>query len=128
MTAAQILNHIIRIAGAAALVLGLAFWTGRLYGLLDVHMALGAAVVLALWALAILALRRHVARSLAVGAILWGALTLALGPAQTGLLTGDLHWIVRLAHLLLGLGAIALGALLARSLRARTNAARVTAG
>ena len=55
---------------------------------------------------------------LAVLGFLWGVVTLALGPGQTQLLVGESHWVVQVAHLLIGLGAIALGAVLAR--RART--------
>ena len=119
MTATKAFDYLVRIAGVLALVLGLALWTGRLYGLVGVHKALGAAVVLGLWGLAVLALRRR-GRSgagLAVLALVWGAATLALGGAQTGLLVGDLHWVVKVLHLALGLGAIALAAVLARSLR-----------
>lgn len=57
-------------------------------------MALGVAVVLGLWVLEVLALRRGVARGLAALALPWGLATLALGPTQTGLLVSDLHWVV----------------------------------
>ena len=80
-------------------------------------MALGVTVVLGLWGLAALSLRRTGSTGLAIGAAVWGVATLALGPSQTRLLQGDLHWVVQVAHLLLGLGAIALGAVLAKSLQ-----------
>ena len=116
MTVTKSFDYLVRITGALALVLGLALWSGRLYGLVNAHMALGTAVVLGLWALAVLALRQGVSRGVAILALAWGLATLALGPTQAGLLVGDLHWLVQVAHLLLGLGAIALGAVLARSL------------
>ena len=117
MTATKALDHLARIAGVLALFLGLALWGGRLYGLINLHMALGVAVVLGLWGLAALALRRGDPPGFAIVAAIWGLATLALGPTQVRLLPGDLHWLVQVAHLLLGLGAIALAAALARSLR-----------
>lgn len=117
MTATKAFDNTVRPAGALALLLGLALWSGRLSSLLSLHMALGVAVVLGLWALAALALRRGGPPGLAVMAGLWGVATLALGPSQTRLLQGDLHRDVQVAHLLLGLGATALGAVPAKSLR-----------
>ena len=117
MTAAKALDTLVRVAGVLALALGVALWGGRLYALVSLHMALGVAVVLGLWGLAALALRRGATPSLAIGAAVWGLATLALGPTQTRLFVGDLHWVVQFAHLLLGLGAIALGAVLAKTLR-----------
>jgi hypothetical protein len=117
MTGTKSFDFVSRLAGAAALIIGLALWGGQLHSLVGLHMGAGVAVVLALWGLAILALRRGEARLLAVGSIVWGAVTLALGLAQTRLLVGDLHWIVQVAHLLVGLGAIAMAAVIARALR-----------
>lgn len=116
MSATKAFDYSVRLAGVLALALGLALWGSRLHGLLNLHMALGVAVVLGLWGLAALALRRGASRGLAAGALVWGLATLALGPTQAGLLMGSLHWVVQVAHLLLGLGAIALAAVLARSL------------
>jgi hypothetical protein len=117
MTATKAFDYLVRIAGVLALLLGLALWGGRLYDLINLHMVLGVAVVIGLWGLAALVLRRGGSPGLALGAAALGLATLALGPTQTRLLPGDLHWLVQVAHLLLGLGAIALGAVLARSLR-----------
>lgn len=117
MIATKAFDDLARIAGVLALILGLALWGGRLYGLLNLHMAFGVAVVLGLWGLAALALRRGGSPGLALGGAAWGLATLALGPTQVRLLPGDLHWLVQVGHLLLGLGAIALAAALARSLQ-----------
>jgi hypothetical protein len=117
MTTIKAIHTLVPIAGVLALVLGFALWGGCLYTFINLHMLLGLAVVLGLWALAALALRRGVARGLAAASLVWGLATLALGPSQTSFLVGDLHWIVQVAHLLLGLGAVALAALLAESLR-----------
>jgi hypothetical protein len=123
MTTTKAFDYFVRIAGILTLILGLAHWGGRLYNLLNFHMALGVAVVLSMWVLAGLALRRGLSPGLAIGAAVWGLTTLALGPTQTRLLQGDLHWIVQVAHLLLGLGAIVLGILLAKSLRSASVSA-----
>jgi hypothetical protein len=91
-------------------------------------MALGVAVVLALWGLAVLAVRRRAASiGLVVGAATWGLFTLALGLAQQRLLVGDLHWLMEVAHLLMGLGAIALAVRLGRAIdRAQRTASGTT--
>jgi thiamine transporter ThiT len=116
MNTIKALDYFIRIAGTAALVLGLAFWTGKLSGLINLHQALGAGVVLCLWALAILAYRKGVTLGLVAGVAVWGLLTVALGVSQTGLLVGEFHWLVQVIHLILGLGAIAMGAVMARQI------------
>jgi uncharacterized membrane protein YuzA (DUF378 family) len=70
-----------------------------------------------LWASAVLAFRRHAVRiGVVLGAATWGVLTLALGLAQNRLLVGDLHWLVEVAHLLVGLGAIALVVFMGRAI------------
>jgi thiamine transporter ThiT len=117
MNAVKYLDYLIRIAGAAALILGLAFWSGKLTGLVTLHEALGASVVLGVWALAIFAFRKGVSVGLVAGAALWGVLTVVVGISQTQLLVGEFHWAVQVIHLLVGLGAIAMGAVLARAVR-----------
>jgi thiamine transporter ThiT len=117
MNAVKYLDYLIRIAGAAALCLGLAFWAGKLTGLATLHEALGAGVVLGAWALAFFAFRKGVSVGLVAGAALWGVLTVVVGISQTQLLVGEFHWVVQVIHLLVGLGAIAMGAVLARAVR-----------
>jgi hypothetical protein len=39
-------------------------------------------------------------------ASLWGLLVVVLGLTQGRLLTGDVHWVIQVLHLLVGLGAI----------------------
>lgn len=119
MPVIRIADYVARGAGGVALLLGLAHWTGNLHSMLNLHMALGAISVLALWLLAVISLRRKVAPRRALLAGAWGLATLALGPAQTAILVGDLHWLVQVAHLILGLGTVALAAMLARLVRKR---------
>jgi hypothetical protein len=117
MNAAKYLDYLIRIAGSAALILGLAFWVAKLTGLVTLHEALGAGVVLALWALAVVAYRKGVSLGFVACAVLWGVFTVVLGIGQTRFLVGEFHLVVQVIHLLVGLGAIAMGAVLARALR-----------
>ncbi len=109
---------VLRIAGAASVLLGLAFWGGYLLELLPVHMALGVAVVLALWTLSGAALARADLRGWGAALVVLGLVVIALGITQTGLLPGSWHWVIRLVHLLLGVGAVSQGERLARRLRA----------
>jgi hypothetical protein len=113
--------YTMRIAGVAAVALGLAFWSGQLRSLLPIHMALGLAMVLALWVMSVVALMRGGFQSRAVVLFILGLAILALGVAQTGLLPGPQHWVVRAVHLLLGVIAIRQGEVLARRLRARAG-------
>jgi hypothetical protein len=117
MNAVKYLDYLIRVAGASALILGLAFWAGKLTGLVTLHEAFGAGVVFGVWALAIFAFRKGVSVNLVAGAALWGVLTVVVGIGQTQLLIGEFHWVVQVIHLLVGLGAIAMGAVLARAVR-----------
>jgi hypothetical protein len=109
MTALQIASWVVRIAGAAVLVLGLVIWTGNGTGVRGLHMLLGITLVIALWLLALLAARAGVSIGLVVLAGLWGLITIGLGLTQERLLVGDQHWIVQVTHLVVGLGAIGIG-------------------
>jgi hypothetical protein len=117
MSMTKVLDYTIRVVGLAALVLGLLFWSGRFYEFLNVHMGLGVVVVIALWVLAAMCFRQGAASvGQIVAATLWGLVTLILGIGQTRLLLGDYHWIVQTAHLVMGVGSIAFGAVLSKSL------------
>jgi hypothetical protein len=64
------------------------------------------AFVLLLWDIALTALVRRVNPPLAAFAILWGVVIAGLGFSQQRLLVGDLHWVVRVLHLVVGLSAM----------------------
>ena len=119
--AATALLMLFRLAWVILLFLGLAFWWGRALRFVPVHMLVGVVVVLLLWALAALAAGAHV-RSRAIPlAALWGVFVLVLGLTQTRLMTGSAHWVIRVLHLLVGIGAILLAERLAAKMkRART--------
>ncbi len=71
-----------------------------------VHIGAGLILVLSLWTLALLGLRARVSPAIVVIAILWGLLVPVLGLTQTRLLVGDLHWVIQVLHLVVGISAI----------------------
>ena len=80
-TVTTIVHMLLRLAGLTAIILGLLFWTGNALPLIPIHMLAGIIVVLALWTLAILALRAGVNPGLAALAIVWGLIVTAIGLA-----------------------------------------------
>ncbi len=110
-------NAVVRVSGLFLLGLGVLFWMGRARSFVGLHMALGLVLALALFLLAGLAFRARAARGLAALVGVFTLAMLALGMLQDRLLTGDRHWIVEVTHLVLGLGALGLGARLAAALR-----------
>jgi len=119
-TAAQ---PVVGFIGLVMITLGLLFWSGSALSLVPLHMLLGLVLVALLWTLAVVDARAHVPTGLVAISVVWGFVVPTLGVLQTGLLTGDLHWIVRATHLLVGLVAIGLAQGLAASIR-RGSAAR----
>jgi hypothetical protein len=117
MSIPKALDYVIRVAGLAALLLGLLFWSGRFYEFLHIHMGLGVVTVIALWGLAAICFRKGTASvGLIAAATVWGLVTLVLGMAQMDILIGEYHTMVQIAHLVMGLGSIAFGAVLSKSL------------
>jgi hypothetical protein len=108
-SAITVLQMTIRGAGVIQILLGLAFWTGNLLTLIPIHMLVGLVLVLALIILAILAARSGVNLGLVALAIVWALTVPVLGVTQAQLLPGAFHWVIEVVHLLVGLGAMALG-------------------
>ena len=109
----------IRAGWLVQLALGLAFWTGNLLGLVDLHQLLGILLVLALWTQAALAHRAGVPGGLVAAAAVWGLVVVIVGLTQRDLLTGSAHWVIEVVHLLLGIGLIGLAENLATRAKAR---------
>ena len=106
----QIASIVLRVCGILAVILGLLFWTGNGLSLLPVHMLLGLLVVLALWVIGIgQAVAPGGSWSLAVTALVLGALVIAVGMRQSSLLVGQFHWVIQVIHLLLGVLAVGIG-------------------
>lgn len=110
MTAFSAARMTVRVVGILMLILGLVVWTGSAAGLVPVHMLLGIVLVLALWTVAVLALQGGARPALPAIAIAWGVLMAAFGITQAQILPGDnLHVVIQVAHLVVGLVAIGLG-------------------
>jgi hypothetical protein len=109
----------IRVVGVVQLALGLAFWTGNLLGLVDLHQLLGILLVLALWTQAVLAYRAGVPAGMVAAAAVYGLIVPIVGLTQRELLVGSAHWVIEVIHLLLGIGLLGLAENLATRAKAR---------
>lgn len=121
--ASKLLSWILRIAFLVALGLGLALWSGRGYAYLRLHMWLGFIVTFALLLLVILSFISRVSPALPFVALLWAVALPVIGIAQLRILPGHNHWVIQTMHLILGLGAIGLGEVIAKRILLR-NVAR----
>ena len=95
-----------RLAMLLQLIVGIGLWTGHLYSLVDLHRTIGVLFVLSLWIIAIIALVQRRSPGLAAFAILWGLLVAGIGFMQQGMMIGDLHWIIRVLHLVIGVASM----------------------
>ncbi|HEX6534047.1 MAG TPA: hypothetical protein VF041_05590 [Gemmatimonadaceae bacterium] len=120
-TATSIMQWIVRIAGITLIVLGTLFWLGRALSLIPVHMAVGLVLVLAMLALAGIAARAGVRGGLVALTVIWALVVLVLGVTQMRILPGSAHWVVRVLHLLVGLGALRLAEVVANAVRGRAE-------
>ncbi len=76
--------------------------------------------VLVLWLLGAFAARAGIGFGLPIVSFCWGILVVALGMTQDSLLPGDLYWLVKVLHLLVGVAAVGQAESLAvRTLRRR---------
>jgi hypothetical protein len=126
MRALPLLRILMRLSITVLLVLGILFWTGYGLALVPLHMAFGLIFVLGLWVLAGLGLGRGMPAGVATAAFVLGLLVLGLGMIQTRLLPGDYHWLVRVVHLALGLGAMGFAEKIAKQLAAAAGGAAAT--
>ena len=122
-TTATVLHMWVRVTGVIMIVLGLLFWSGNAESLVPLHMLIGITLVLALWGLAVIGALTRVSVGLVVVALVWGLIVPVLGLTQTQLLPGSAHWLIRVLHLLVGLGAISLAETLGRQIEARQRIA-----
>lgn len=119
--ATTILRWVVRLTGLLQLVLGLAFWSGNLLQLLNFHMLDGFIFTLAFLAIVVLAAFARVGLGPVLVGLVWVVVVPVLGVTQVQILPGDLHWIVRVVHLLVGVGAIAFADRLAGAILARRS-------
>jgi hypothetical protein len=114
MDVGRTLLMLLRVGAGVQLVLGIAFWTGHWTGAIPAHQTIGVVFVILLWALALTALMQRANIGLALFAILWGVVIAGLGFAQRQILVGDMHWIIRVAHLVVSLAAMPIAERLGR--------------
>jgi len=124
-TAMTIAQWVVRLTGVTLVALGVLFWTGRALGLIPLHMALGAAFVLALLVLVSLAASAGLRPVLVALAAAYALLIPLFGMAQTRLWPGPGHWIVQLVHLALGIGGMILATRLGRHINEHPRVAGV---
>ncbi len=110
----------VRGLGALLIVLGLLFWSGNALGLVNVHMLLGLLFVIALWTLCGVAIKSHVSGGFVAFGVIWGLIILGLGMAQTTMMVGSAHWVIRLLHLLVGLAGMGIGESMAKRIPAQS--------
>jgi hypothetical protein len=110
------LQIVARLHVALQLLLGFLIWFGTT-GVTQAHTALGSAFVLDLWALGIVGLFALPSRTIPLLTLVMGAIVLWLGVAQRTMLVGDLHWAVRLVHLLVSVSAMGLVEAVAKAVR-----------
>jgi hypothetical protein len=106
MRVSFLLLMFMRVAALVQVIVGLGLWTGHWLALVDVHRTVGVLFVLSLWIIAAIALVQRRAAGLAVLAVVWGVVVAAVGFTQQLLLPGDLHWIVRVLHLVIALASM----------------------
>ncbi len=106
MAAIRIITWISRIAGVITLLLGLTFWITGLNSIPGIHMLFGIVFVLSFLILSIIMLFISETRLLGAIGIVYALIIPVFGITQAGLLIGDLHWLIRLAHMLVGIGAM----------------------
>ncbi len=125
MTIVRVIQWIAGIAGLCALILGLLFWIAQI-DFLSFHMLFGLIVALALLILGIVAVFTRGMRLLGVVGIVYALIVPIFGLTQSRLLIGNMHWLIQTAHLLVGLGALALmGGISTRYLRLKRPVAEV---
>lgn len=107
MTTVRVFVWIARIAGLGALVLGLLFWIAQI-DLISFHMLFGLSLAISLLVISIIMLFIRGMRVLGIVGIIYTFVLPIFGLTQATLLIGNLHWIIQTAHLLVGLGALAL--------------------
>src|SRR5215468_7800290 len=113
MIAVRFIRGIAGVAGLGALTLGLLFWVASM-NFISIHMLFGLVVALSLLILGIVGVFTRGMRLLGALGIVYALLVPAFGVTQATLLVGNLHWLIQTAHLLVGLGALALIGVLSR--------------
>ncbi len=118
-TATTIAQMAVRLAAVIQLILGIIIWLGNDAPKL-VHIVVGIVLVLGLWTLAVIGRSAGVDGRLVGLALVWGALAIAFGLTQEQILKGDVHLVIEVLHLVVGVAAVGM----AEGLAARIKRAR----
>ena len=126
MRAIRIIEWILRIAGLGALVLGLLIWFAQL-NVISIHMLFGITVALTLLIVSLIAVFTRGMRLMGGIGIVYAFILPTFGLNQDLLLIGDLHWLIQIAHMLVGIGALALAGLIGQRYRNVMRTASIAA-
>lgn len=107
MLTTRILQVILGIAGLGALTLGLLIWIADA-DVINIHMLFGLIVTLTLLVMSIIAVSTRGMRIWGIAGIIYALIVPVFGVTQFNILTGNLHWLIQTAHMLVGIGAMAL--------------------
>ncbi len=107
-TATRIIAWIALIVGVCALLLGLTRWATGNDVVRNVHMTFGIILAFSFLILSIIMVATRGMRLWGVVGIVYSLILPVFGFTQSLLLTGNLHWLIQVAHLLVGLGALTL--------------------
>ncbi|GER88483.1 hypothetical protein KDW_26450 [Dictyobacter vulcani] len=106
----------LRICVLLALIIGILLWAHLIPGsIVMIHMLLGLLAMVALWMLGFGIATAPKGRNmgLAIGAFVLGLLLPVVGLGQLSWLPGSSHIVIQIIHLLIGLGAIGVGEMIA---------------
>lgn len=107
-TATRIIAWIALIVGVCALLLGLTRWATGNDIVRNVHMTFGIILAFSFLILSIIMVATGGMRLWGVVGIVYSLILPVFGLTQSQLLPGNLHWLIQVAHLLVGLGALTL--------------------
>ena len=127
MRAVRIISWIARVALIATLALGLLFWITQM-SLISLHMLFGLIGVLSLLVLGTVAVFTRGIRLLGALSMVYAFIVPAFGLTQSLILVGNLHWLIQTAHLLVGIGAMALVQVIEKRYQRLRRAASRAAG
>ena len=116
MRSITVIEWILRIAGLGALILGLLFWIAQL-NVINIHMLFGLIVALTLLIISLLAVFTRGMRVWGIVGIVYALILPIFGLNQALLLIGSLHWLIQVAHMLVGIGALALAGIMSMRYR-----------
>jgi hypothetical protein len=95
------------LAGIGAMTLGLLHWFFHI-SFIELHMLFGVLVTLTLLIAGSVAVFTKGLRVLGAIAMVFALIVPVFGITQMQILVGDFHWLIRVAHLLVGVAAVSL--------------------